>query len=236
LQISGGPYTLAPGEYVVTAVEFDSTLRLATTDVIYTAGKTWVTWPTNPNGAWSNNEDFGVLKSYVLRPNLYKCAVITAGVSKTDASCSTCPNGTATASPSNGVAPYTFLWSTSDTTAGLTGLLPGPYSVTITDAFGCQATGSVTVSFNTGIEEFNSEFNVMPNPNNGSFELVFSGNQGNNAVIEICNMVGEVIYKQSIENNGSMRTRINLGDIASGCYMLRYTSNDAVSMKRLIIK
>jgi hypothetical protein len=33
-----------------------------------------------------------------------------------------------------------------------------------------------------------------------------------------------------------MKTRINLGDIAAGYYMLRYKSNDAVSMKRLIIK
>ncbi|MEI6766489.1 MAG: choice-of-anchor J domain-containing protein [Bacteroidota bacterium] len=236
LPIYGGPYTLVPGEYVVTAVEFDSTLRLATTDAIYTATKTWVNWPTNPNGTWSHNEDFSFIKSYILRPNLYTCAVITAGVTKTDASCATCPDGSATANPSNGVAPYSFLWNTTDTTAGLTLLMPGTYTVTITDAFGCQATESVTVSFNTGIEEFSNEFNVMPNPNNGLFELVFTGNPGDNASIEICSIVGEVIYKQSIENNGSMKTRINLGDIASGCYMLRYKSNDHIAMKRLIIK
>ncbi|MEL6837623.1 MAG: PKD domain-containing protein, partial [Bacteroidota bacterium] len=65
-------------------------------------------------------------------------------VSGEDATCGDA-NGSATATPSGGEAPYSFLWSTDATTATINGLLAGTYSVTVTDANGCTATGSVTI-------------------------------------------------------------------------------------------
>lgn len=50
-----------------------------------------------------------------------------------------CPGtGSISASPSNGTAPYTYLWSTGATTSSITGLSLGSYSVTITDASSCS--------------------------------------------------------------------------------------------------
>jgi gliding motility-associated-like protein len=48
--------------------------------------------------------------------------------------------------PSNGTQPYTMAWNTGCTTASCSGLCPGTYSVTITDAAGCQASGTATVN------------------------------------------------------------------------------------------
>ena len=64
-------YYVQSGKYVVTAVEFDSTLSLATTSEKFTPGTTWVNWPLNPNGTWSNAEDFGsnFAHNYYLRAN-----------------------------------------------------------------------------------------------------------------------------------------------------------------------
>lgn len=78
LPIHGGPVTLDPGTYVVTAVEFDSTLALVTTDDIFTPGTVWVNWPTIPGGTWTNVEDFGVnfAKTFVLRINLRTPGII----------------------------------------------------------------------------------------------------------------------------------------------------------------
>ena len=54
-------------------------------------------------------------------------------------------NGTATATPSGGTSPYTYLWSDGQTSATATGLTGGSYDVTVTDANGCTAFGNVSV-------------------------------------------------------------------------------------------
>jgi gliding motility-associated-like protein len=73
---------------------------------------------------------------------------IDAGLVVTDALCTLSCDGTATVSPSNGVAPYTFLWSpepgAGQGTENASGLCAGSYSVLITDALGCDT----TVTFN----------------------------------------------------------------------------------------
>jgi hypothetical protein len=63
---------------------------------------------------------------------------ITATMSSTDASCT---NGTATAIPSGGVAPYTYLWMNGATSSTITGLTQNYYTLTITDDQGCQSVG-----------------------------------------------------------------------------------------------
>jgi gliding motility-associated-like protein len=45
-----------------------------------------------------------------------------------------------------GEDPFQYLWSTGDTTQSITGLGTGDYDVLITDANGCQASGSITLS------------------------------------------------------------------------------------------
>jgi len=56
------------------------------------------------------------------------------------------PTGTANAVTNNsGNSPYTYLWSNGATTHNLTGLAPGPMSVTVTDASGCSVSGTVNV-------------------------------------------------------------------------------------------
>lgn len=61
----------------------------------------------------------------------------------------TCPgfnNGFATANPSGGVQPYTYLWNTGGTTQVLTNRPPGTYTVTVTDAVGCTGTATAVVA------------------------------------------------------------------------------------------
>ncbi len=62
---------LQPGKYVITAVEFDSTLSVATVNGIYTPGTTWINWPTIPSGTWANAESFGAsfAHNYLIRAN-----------------------------------------------------------------------------------------------------------------------------------------------------------------------
>ena len=57
-------------------------------------------------------------------------------------------DGQATVQASGGTAPYTYAWANGQTTELVTGLAPGEYGVTVTDANGCTATGKVTISEN----------------------------------------------------------------------------------------
>ncbi|MDQ3052166.1 MAG: gliding motility-associated C-terminal domain-containing protein [Bacteroidota bacterium] len=55
-------------------------------------------------------------------------------------------NGSITSYPYSGTSPYTYLWNTSQTTQTISGLAPGTYTVTITDANLCTRQRSVVLS------------------------------------------------------------------------------------------
>lgn len=75
-------------------------------------------------------------------------AAVAAAPTSTPATCGN-TNGTADAVASGGVGPYTYAWSNSQTTATISNLAGGSYSVTVTDANGCTTTATVVVA-NTG--------------------------------------------------------------------------------------
>jgi PKD repeat protein len=51
--------------------------------------------------------------------------------------CSTCPNGSVIITVTGGSPPYSYLWNTGDTTSIISGLLPGAYTVCVTDSDSC---------------------------------------------------------------------------------------------------
>ncbi|MFM2306431.1 MAG: hypothetical protein RLZZ367_1100 [Bacteroidota bacterium] len=187
LPIHGGNFALAPGRYAVTAIEFDSTIAVGLTTDIYTAGRTWVNWPTSPLGTWGNNEDFGASyqRAYIIRPVI--CPGFAANESSTAAVCTT--NGTALVSPANGESPYTYSWSNGATTASITASA-GTYNVTITDNFYCQQSTSVTVGNNsvtlassTGVNDANCtavDGGASVSVSNGTSPYVYAWSNGGN--------------------------------------------------------
>jgi hypothetical protein len=98
IPIHGGFTLLSPGKYVVTAIEFDSTLQLAHTATVYTAGTLWTKWSANP--AWTNLETFGAqfAKPFYIRLNVNLNShppVITSGGGGTAAGVNMVENNTA---------------------------------------------------------------------------------------------------------------------------------------------
>ncbi|MDO8367526.1 MAG: choice-of-anchor L domain-containing protein [Saprospiraceae bacterium] len=68
-----------------------------------------------------------------------------ATASPNDVTCFGLSTGTAAVYPLGGVMPYSFLWNNGLQTDSISNLLPGTYSVTITDANGCTETSSMNV-------------------------------------------------------------------------------------------
>ncbi len=104
-------------------------------------------------------------------------------------------DGSATAGPSGGTSPYTYLWSNNETTTTITGLAAGLYTVTVTDENGCTAVQTVevlpgncglTVSFQASPAVCNGEANgaatVVLNGGTGPFTYAWS--TGGSAVTE----------------------------------------------------
>ena len=73
-------------------------------------------------------------------------SILDVTVAQTDVTCIGAADATATVTATGGAGNYTYVWSPAGgTNAAATGLTAGNYSVTITDANGCQVTKPVTI-------------------------------------------------------------------------------------------
>ena len=156
--------------------------------------------------------------------------VITS-VNSSPASCSTCPNGSATATISGGTAPFTYAWTPSgQTTQTAIGLLPGTYTVCVTDANSCVKCDTVYVGFPIGINEITSStISVFPNPTSGQFTL--KGLTLDVRCLEIYNVFGELVYSL---NHPFTQPLINLSE-PNGIYFLKIKYENAVVTKKIIL-
>lgn len=103
-----------------------------------------------------------------------------ASATSTNVSCNGANNGTATASASSGTSPYGYSWSPSGGNASTaSGLAPGTYTCTVTDANGCAASASRTISQPSAIQTSTSVTDVPCNGTSGAIDLSVSGGTPN---------------------------------------------------------
>jgi len=146
--------------------------------------------------------------------------------------------GSATIIASGGAAPYTYSWNTTpaQTSATATGLLPGNYTVTVTDASGCTAIQTVTVGTVGTNNVFGVEkFNLYPNPTSGLFTIDLELDNTRDVQIEIFNSIGQIIYSSSEEKVDAKQYSLDLSDKAAGIYQVRIRVDDKYLTKKVIV-
>lgn len=74
------------------------------------------------------------------------CGAFNVTTTKTNVSCNGGSDGSITATPNNGQAAYTYAWSNGANSSTISGLTAGNYSVTVTDANGCQSVVSAIIT------------------------------------------------------------------------------------------
>ena len=157
VQVVPGPPVLNPPNIIITDpvcnASCDGTLVVNPTNGTAPYTYTWTT------GQSTNSLTGLCAGTYTVTvADVYGCAVTANAtlidppvlqdplVSATNPVCTGDCNGTATANPIDGVAPYTYAWSNAQTTQTATTLCQGTYAVVVTDANGCTASNTITLT------------------------------------------------------------------------------------------
>lgn len=153
--VSGVNCNLAVNVSTADALCFGEASGAAMAEITGANGNVTILWSTGDTTAVIFGLEAGIYNVTVTDED--GCVVITSGgVGQPDAltaqfevegvSDEGAEDGSILCMPFGGTAPYTFLWSTGDTTALITGLAPGVYHVTISDANGCEISGTAIIS------------------------------------------------------------------------------------------
>lgn len=140
-------------------------------------------------------------------------------------------NGSATAIPAGGSAPYLVQWATNPPQTGNTAnnLSAGTYVVTVTDDNGCTSLFNVIVQGNAGMDENPFSLSIFPNPASEflNLNLVYG-----NYKIELFDASGKLVYQS--EMNGNTHT-ISLNTLSAGLYSLRISNDSNQSLRKIIV-
>ncbi|HTB30835.1 MAG TPA: T9SS type A sorting domain-containing protein, partial [Bacteroidia bacterium] len=154
---------------------------------------------------------------------------------------------TATVGVKGGVSPYSYAWSPGGgTKATMSSLVPGTYTVTVTDKNHCSNTITTALTCppeapHDGEDKGTApqcctgtdNITLYPNPNSGQFTIQSSAGSGQLSV-EIYNMLGEKLYLQLSTFNSQLS--IDISSQPNGIYLIRILNKDGtlVSQKKVV--
>jgi hypothetical protein len=118
----------------------------------------------------------------------------------------------------------------------------------ITTSVNCRIAGDVT-SATTSEENTNNAarlidnelshgVHIYPNPNNGSFNFTYDGEETGGGVLQIINTMGQSIYSSQVSiQEGGYTQEINLGDnYTKGFYIVRLLINGGYNDSRVMVR
>ena len=157
-------------------------------------------------------------------------------------------NGNIALTVRGGTPDFSYVWSNSAVSKDINNLPAGDYTVTVTDAEGCQASltstvqeplGQMTIggthgenrSLSTGTQEVaNSNLSIYPNPSNSSINLRMQA--AGEAVYSLINANGEVVMQQ---NFNTAETKADVSNLPAGNYLVQVKTAQGTTNKNIVI-
>lgn len=148
-------------------------------------------------------------------------------------------NGSIDLSVSSGSGQYSFNWSNGDTTATISDLLAGEYTVTISDLSGCveDLIETYEVPIVSGINDpiLTEAVTVYPNPAHSSVNLSYRFATTTDLDYTVVNSLGQTVLSGQITDAMNGREEIAINQLTPGTYLVRLTSDNRQAVKTLIV-
>lgn len=149
-------------------------------------------------------------------------------------------DGTATATATGGTGTFEYEWSNGETTAMISGLAAGDYTVTVVsvDANGCTGEPeeeTVTVAAVTSVANIEKleSIAIAPNPTNGKVNINLTLNETALVDLQVMNINGQIVAAFATQNTSDYQTTVDLSDLASGLYFAKIIVDNEVLVKKI---
>ncbi len=173
---------------------------------------------TDQNGCM-HSDSFAIAEPSPLAPS--SVVTIDDGVS----------NGAIDFSLSGGVGPYTYLWSNGDTTQDISNLSFGIYTVTATDANGCDTVISIEVPLAVGVgAQAGMDVQAWPNPCSQSLHLQLP-TMTEAMAVRLYDLRGTLVFERQGLQGGLQE--LDLRAVAAGSYLLKVSNGTAMQTLRV---
>lgn len=158
-----------------------------------------------------------------LSPPVFATVQVTSDFNGLALPCHGATQGKALASASGGVAPYVFQWSNGASAPALEGLAAGTYSITVSDANGCTAAGSIALN---GPPPLVPEISVEPALCFAPGEIHISGIAGGAAPFNLT-CAGETRISDGMTN-------VQFGGLSPGNYQVQLTDANGCTAEKAL--
>ncbi|HEY0262104.1 MAG TPA: T9SS type A sorting domain-containing protein, partial [Chitinophagales bacterium] len=140
---------------------------------------------------------------------------ITVDESVQQPSSSTSSDGSVSLTVTGGKAPVNVLWNNGVSGTTLNNVSAGDYSYTITDSFGCEKAGTISLGV-SGISELSkTQIRLYPSPANDVITIETTTNFTEKTALQIFNMLGQKVLETTLQSN---KQNIDVSKFSSGIY------------------
>jgi len=129
--------------------------------------------------------------------------------------------------------PFTYQWSSGETTSTILPPAQGDYEVTVTNAFGCVGVASTVVTSVPAIRAL-EEITLTPNPTTGQAWLNLSFSEPVTGEYRLLNATGQVLLRQPLQRIQALSRTVDLTPQPAGLYFLQVVVEGRVHTEKLI--